>query len=374
MDYVIIGGGVYGCGVAWELARRGAEVLLLEANQIASGASGGLGKRGVRANGRDLRELPLMALAYDRWLYLHQELDGPTGYDRDGHLLLIEREQDRIAAPAQAWMQVQQGVPSEIIEEDALHEMEPYLSEQVVSAIYCPNDGVSDHTLTTRTFAEAARRFGADVREETRLHELKRQGDRITGIVTDKEEHIPVDKTLILLANSHVPVLLQKYFNLTLPIWQILPQVLLTEPVTPMPVEHLIGHAHRTLAMKAHTTSSSEQVMISGGWRGRWNPATGRGETQPDQIAGNLAEAVAVYPMLEDLKVWQADAGRLETVTVDGIPIIDRVAGVDNLFYATGWSGHGWAISPVVTRLLADWVWEGDRPELLAPFGYERFR
>ena len=59
-DYIIVGGGIYGCTVAWQLAKRGADVLLLEANTIASGASGGLGERGVRANGRDLRELPLM--------------------------------------------------------------------------------------------------------------------------------------------------------------------------------------------------------------------------------------------------------------------------------------------------------------------------
>ena len=67
MDFVIVGGGIYGCGVAWELARRGGEVLLLEAATVAGGASGGKGKRGVRANGRDLRELPLMRLAYPRW-------------------------------------------------------------------------------------------------------------------------------------------------------------------------------------------------------------------------------------------------------------------------------------------------------------------
>ena len=61
MDFVIVGGGIYGCSVAWEIARRGGKVLLLEANTIAAGASGGQGKRGVRANGRDLRELPLLS-------------------------------------------------------------------------------------------------------------------------------------------------------------------------------------------------------------------------------------------------------------------------------------------------------------------------
>ncbi len=39
-DFVIVGGGVYGCGVAWELAKRGADVQLLEAKSVAGGASG----------------------------------------------------------------------------------------------------------------------------------------------------------------------------------------------------------------------------------------------------------------------------------------------------------------------------------------------
>ncbi|HEV8190636.1 MAG TPA: FAD-dependent oxidoreductase, partial [Ktedonobacterales bacterium] len=85
-DYVIIGGGVYGSGVAWELARRGADVLLLESGTIASGASGGPGKRGVRANGRDVRELPLMRMAYELWPKLAGEIGAPTGYERIGNL------------------------------------------------------------------------------------------------------------------------------------------------------------------------------------------------------------------------------------------------------------------------------------------------
>ena len=70
----------------------------------AGGASGGKGKRGVRANGRDLRELPLMRMAYERWPALQGEIGAPTGYERTGHLQLIERPRDLTAAPHQAWI------------------------------------------------------------------------------------------------------------------------------------------------------------------------------------------------------------------------------------------------------------------------------
>ena len=171
-DYIIVGGGIYGCTVAWQLAKRGADVLLLEANTIASGASGGLGERGVRANGRDLRELPLMRLAYDIWISLHADIGGFTGYRRLGHLDLIEREEDLARAPAQVWLQNQQGIESHLLDAAQLRELEPNLSESVIAAIYCPKDGVADHTATTRSMANAARAQGAAIQEHVSCHRL----------------------------------------------------------------------------------------------------------------------------------------------------------------------------------------------------------
>lgn len=370
-DFVIVGGGVYGCGVAWELAKRGAEVHLLEARTVASGASGGLGKRGVRANGRDGRELPLMRLAYELWPALHEAIDALTGYEQTGHLLLYERQADFASAEAQTWLQTQGGIPSRIVERDELREMEPYLSDRVIAALYCPKDGVADHTATTRGLARAARNLGSYIQEQTAVVGLERRGERVTAVLTGQGERIAVGKTLLLLSNSHVPGFVREHLNINLPVWPILPQVLLTEPVSPMPLQHLIGHAHRTLAMK-HVPG--DRIMISGGWRGRWNPETGRGETLPDQVEGNRAEAVAVYPDLAGLPIAEAAADRPEIVSIDGIPIIDCLPGADNMIVATAWSGHGWAIAPAVSRLLAGWAYTGGRPELLRPFSYTRFK
>ena len=369
-DYIIIGGGIYGCGVAHELAQRGADVLLLEANTIASGASGGLGKRGVRANGRDRRELPLMRMAYELWPTLHEVIDAPTGYERVGHLDLIERPQDLDKAPAQAWMQEQQGIPTRLIDGAELRTMEPWLNEDVVAALYCPLDGIADHTATTRGMAQSAMRHGAEFCEKTAVVSFEREGSQISAVITSNEERIPVGKQVLLLSNSHVVDLLQHECAITLPIWQLLPQVMLTGVVDPMPLNHLIGHMHRTLAMKANPDG---RIMISGGWRGKWNAVLGRGETQPDQVEGNRVEAAAVYPCLVDVGIAEADASRIETVTIDDIPIIDRVPSIENAIFATGWSGHGWAIAPAVAQLLADWALTGVVPPLLAPFSYSRF-
>jgi sarcosine oxidase subunit beta len=374
-DYVVVGGGIYGCAAAWELVRRGAAVIVLEARTVASGASGGLGKRGVRACGRDPRELPLMRLAYDLWPALAGEIGAATGYERTGLLHLFEREPDGLdggwaSAPARAWVQQQRGIVTEVLDRDAVHTLETDVCDAVTGALYCPDDGIADHTATTRGLAAAAARLGAEIREGTVVSGLERASDRVTALVTEEGEHIEVGEAALLLTNAHVPDFVREQLGVTLPVWSMLPQVLLTEPLNPPPLSHLIGHERRTLAMKP---VPGGQVMISGGWHGRWHPQTGQGEVIPAQVAGNLAEAVAVYPALAGVRLAESDAGRPESACVDGIPIIDHLPGAANLIVGTGWSGHGFAIAPAVAKLLADWATGSERPELLRPFAYARF-
>ena len=80
-----------------------------------------------------------------------------------------------------------------------------------------------------------------------------------------------------------------------------------------------------------------------------------------------------MYPCLEGLRVQAAFADRPETQTPDGIPIIDRIPGTGNGWFATGWCGHGWAIAPSVAGLLVDWMLTGEPPALLRPFAHARF-
>ena len=113
--------------------------------------------------------------------------------------------------------------------------------------------------------------------------------------------------------------------------------------------------------------------MVSGGWRGRWDKATGQGEPITEQVEGNRQEAVAVYPALADLPVDEVSTDRAEMISVDGIPIIDTLPGAVNMLVGVGWSGHGWAIAPAVGMLMAQWVLSGERPRMLTAFGYGRF-
>lgn len=368
-EFVIIGGGVYGAGVAYWLAKQGADVHLLEAKQIGNGASAGPGRRGTRANGRDLRELPLVRLAHDMWPVLHEELGVEQFFERLGHLLLVEREGDLELCKARALLQNQHGTETHVLDGPSVREREPGVSDSVIAALHCPLDGATDHTATTSAFAAAARRAGATISENTRVSSIEYTGDRATTVITSNEERIEATRGILLLANAGIQALLAD--RLQLPVWSRTFQVLLTNELPTQPVRHLIGHASRTLAIKAE---AGNRVMISGGLPGVWDEQSETGTAIEPSIKANFADAVTVFPTLSDAKVDIADADHLETLSIDNIPVIDLVPGTSNVIYATAWCGHGWAIAPPITQMLAKWATSGQKPELLAPFTHQRFQ
>ena len=73
-----------------------------------------------------------------------------------------------------------------------------------------------------------------------------------------------------------ITALLADQFSVHIPTWNVLPQVVFTERVDPMPMSHLVGHAHRVLSIKPNLDG---RVMISGGWRGRWDESSQTGQT-----------------------------------------------------------------------------------------------
>ncbi|MEM9360834.1 MAG: FAD-dependent oxidoreductase, partial [Pseudomonadota bacterium] len=91
-------------------------------------------------------------------------------------------------------------------------------------------------------------------------------------------------------------------------------------------------------------------------------------------IQANFADAAIVFPALKEASVEIADADHLETLSIDNVPVIDMVPGTSNAIYATAWCGHGWAIAPAITQMLADWATTRRKPELLAPFTHNRFQ
>lgn len=354
-DFIIVGGGAHGCAVAYELARSGAgSIAVIEQDSIAHEASGGLGKRGVRANGRDLRELPLMREAYEIWPALAAELGADTGYQRTGGAYLVEGDAQTghrglSAIDARVRTQKELGIPTERWDRDQVQESYPGVSTAVEAAIHTPLDGVSSQELTTHAYASAARSLGAEFFEKTSVSSLETDSKGVVrAVLTEAGARIGVKRSILLANNAGAPPLVAHAFGMELPVWTIYPQALLLRAEKPSNIPMLTAHDNKPLSVKV---LDDDIIMLSGGWRGKLPPQARRGQTVEKNVQGNVQTLESVFPNLGKLEVLEADASRAETSTVDQIPVIGPVA--KNAFVATGWSGHGWALVPAVAKSLS---------------------
>jgi sarcosine oxidase subunit beta len=371
-DFIVVGGGVYGAAIAYELVVRGSSVTLLEADHLASRASGGPGKRAVRANTRNSRELSFAREALTLWPSLSEELGSDTGFERIGGLMLVESMPDlgeigRARAEAHLRVQRAHGIDTELLDRAELKSVEPGVGESEIAALYCPDEGIADQGNTARAYAGAAANRGARIRESSPVQEL---GMSPRPFVSLRDgSRIEAGRAIVLAANYGTNTLLRRSMRPELPLWTMVPQVLMFQAKDGYQPRHLAAHLQKTLAVKP---LADGVTMISGGMRGRWDADAAKGEPVDGMVQESLDVAASVFPALREGALKEADASRPETYTPDGLPYVDFLDQEQKVLVATGWHGHGFAIAPSVAKHIADWLTTGRKPELLAPFKIRR--
>ena len=362
VEIAIVGGGIVGASCAYFLAERGAAPLLLESGRVgreASGANAG----GVRQQGRALPELPLALASLALWPELDSRLDAAVEYERCGDLRLVESEADAERIRGVAAREAEHGVALEWVEDAALRSLVPGLGPTMLGGTFCPTGGQANPLVVTTSFTRRARELGAVVWERCRVRAVRTDG---AGFSLDTEHGVVRAARLVLSAGVWTPILAAG-LGVTVPIELFAPQMTATAPLPRVLGTVLLG-ASRKLSMKQ---ARSGAVLVGGGQRG-WGDVTTRARgLVEDSIRQSARDAVAALPVLE-----RADAVRcwvgLEGLTPDEMPIIDRVhdgAG----WLAAGFCGHGFAIGPVVGRLLGEALLDG-RPSIdLSAFALDRF-
>ena len=346
-EIIVVGGGVIGCSIAWHLSRLGVHVTLLEQRGIASAASGA-SAGGVRQQGRDLRELPLAIRAIQRWERLEEELDADLHYYREGHLQVVEREEDLPQVERSVEAQREVGLDLRIVAGADLRELAPGVANSVVAGTYSANDGHANPILTTHAFADAARREGATIRTGSPVTAIHVDGGRVPGVETP-DGRLACDH-LVMAAGLWSP-LLASQLGITLPIEPFAPQMIATAPM-PLRLRQVLGAVSRKLSLKQISTGN---YVIGGGWPGDVELDAGVATPRQESILGSIRDASAVFPELVNATVERVWVG-VEALAVDEIPILGPLPDIDNLTVATGFSGHGFALSPVVGELIAELV------------------
>ncbi|MCO5228453.1 MAG: FAD-binding oxidoreductase [Thermomicrobiales bacterium] len=361
---IVIGGGVVGSSIAWHIARRGESVTLLEARSIAAVASGA-SAGGVRQQGRDPREMPLAIAAIERWRTLEDELEADLHYYRNGHLVVYATADEVEAGRKSVETQRQLGLEIEMVEGPALAELAPGLAPEFVAGSYTLNDGHADPTRTTQSFARAAERSGAVIREGSEVERLLLDGDRVIGVET-KGEKLYADH-VVIAAGAWARELVRP-LSIDLPFEAHGLQMLLTRPM-PALLKQVVGAAGRPLSLKQLREGN---YLIGGGWPGDIDMVSGKGRVREQSVQGSFETASGVFPELRKTEVERSWVG-IEAISPDGVPIIGNAPGYTGLVIAAGFSGHGFALSPTTGQLVSELVLDGAPSISLDAFVADRF-
>jgi glycine/D-amino acid oxidase-like deaminating enzyme len=358
----IVGGGIVGASCAYFLAERGARPVLLESGRIGREASG-VNAGGVRQQGRLLPEMPLALASIPLWAELDKRLGVSVEYQRCGDMRIAETPGDAARLRDIAASEQRAGLRLEWVEDAALRKLVPALSPHVVAGTFAPTGGQANPLLVAAAFGRRARALGAEIREHADVRRIRRDGE---GYTIETATGVVRTDRVVLAAGAWTPELARDLGG-SLPVSFFVPQMVATVPLPPVLGVVLLGVSRR-LSMKQ---TASGAILIGGGKRGGGELRTRAKHPAVENIGLSAVDAVAVLPVLARAEATRSWVG-LEALTQDELPIIDRLPGHE-VYVACGFSGHGFAIGPVVGRLLAEWLLVGRSSLDLSPFAAGRF-
>jgi sarcosine oxidase subunit beta len=364
-DCVIVGGGVIGCALAYYLAREGmTDCVVLEAGHLASGGTGRCGG-GIRQQWSTEENARLAIESVRAFENLSEELDADIEFLQGGYLVLAYTDEDVRQFERNVELQRSLGLPVEVLSpEDIRRKITPMLNTDGVRlATHCATDGSANPFLTTKAYADAARRLGAAVELYTPVTRVLADGGRVTGVETARGT---VSTPIVVNAAGSHSVLLGRTVGIELPITPYRREILVTEPLErffhPMIISFSFGIYFR----------QTSHGSVIGGFADPEEPP-GFVETPSLDFLVTMSKKLAhLMPALESVKVVRQWAG-LYDVTPDARPLLGATDGLEGFYQASGFSGHGFMIAPAVARLLAQSI-AGRKPDLdIEPLNARRF-
>lgn len=370
-DAIIIGGGIMGCSTAFHLAQRGLKVALLEKGNIGDG---GTGKSSAIIRQHYSNELTARMALYSLRVFqeFEERVGGECGFTNVGFLALVAAK-DQAGLEANVALQRGVGIQTELLQPEALLELMPGIqTADLIAAAYEPEAGYADPYLTVTSYAQAARRLGVRIFQDTPVTGVRFASGKVVGVDTPGAQY---DAPVVLNSAGAWGAPVARLAGLTLPINACRVQVaFLRRPAgheAPHPV--VVDFIHATY-FRPETGGLTLMGIV--------DPAEADAVVDPDHFEQRLDDAFLLqtgeqvilrYPALERAESRGGYAS-LYAITPDWHPIVDELPKGSGFFVSSGFSGHGFKLGPAVGLMTADLI-TGQTDPLFDPhlFRFSRF-
>jgi len=369
-EAVVIGGGVMGASILHSLAVRGmTKTLLLERDVLGAGSTG-RSSSAIRMHYSTEVHARMAWESFKIFRDFGEIVGGECGFTRTGHLIM-GAEEDAETFHANVAMQQRVGIDTRLVSREEAGELAPsfYLEDCGVIA-YEPLCGYGDASATCTSFAQAARDRGARVVLRCPAVNIQVSGGRITGIVTPLGR-IATERAVVATGPWSNSFLLDH--GIDLPLEATRHEVVHLRRGAEGPDYHPGGG---DLINQIYFRPEGADLTLVGNGNMEdvvENPEIFAHRASPGFIREIWSRLARRIPSLADASFSTGYAG-LYTSTPDSHPVIDDVGDIEGLYVGTGFSGHGFKLSPMVGVLVAELMLDGQATSLdISPLRMSRF-
>lgn len=364
-DVVVIGAGVQGCSIAYNLAKMGVkDIVVLEKGTICSGSTGRCGA-GIRAQWGTEMNCRFGLAAVEKFEQLHDELGMDCGLNQSGYLMVAYKDSEFEQLQKSMKLQNSLGINTRVVTYDEAKEICPGLAaEDAVGFTFHERDGHADPFLTTFAYMEAAKRLGVEFLRFTEVTDVKTVAGRVAGVATNRGD---IDAPVVVNAAGGYSQFIAKMAGVEIPNLSERHEILITEPVEPgvCPPMLMSFSGNYYIQQRPHGS-------IIGGCSPEGHPQDYDLGNSWDFLEVMSRTFVRLLPRTKGVRVVRQWSG-LYNMTPDRQPVLCEADNVKGFFLSCGYSGHGFMFGPISGELLAQLIL-GQEPWI--PIGmlhYSRF-
>lgn len=371
-DVVIIGGGVEGCSIAYNLARNGcSNVVLLEKKVLASGSTGK--SCGIIRTHYSQEILMLMAhKSMSVFRLFEDEYEARSGFLANGLVFLGTNEEVEGLRDVTA-MQRRLGIRAELIEPDNVAKFHPDVAvDGVELASYEPDAGFADPYGVTIGFASGAKRLGVEINEGVEATGIEVRDGRVEAVDTTQGR---VTTRTVVNAAGPWARRVGEMAGVDLPLFVIRLQEAVMRPLKDYPLSMPTVFDQRTICYYRPETGG---FLIYGGGvielQTIEDPDHYNEKADSEWVENAANTLLRTMDGAAEMKFVRGWGGPI-TVTPDFNPIIGKIDEVEGLFVAAGFSGHGFKLSPMVGKCMTELILEGSSSTVdITPLRPSRYR
>jgi sarcosine oxidase subunit beta len=363
-DVIVIGAGIHGCSTALHLARRGADVIVIEKDYAARHSSG-VNAGGVRQLARHVAEIPLSIASMELWERIGDLVGDDCGFESQGQVLVAESAGELDGFRQRIGELKALGYThEELIDAAELRRLVPAVAETCPGGIVSRRDGAADPFRTTVAFRRAAARAGVEFHEGRKVTGLARRGSAWRVETADGA----FEAAKVVNAAGAWADRIAAAAGEPVPLEVIAPMLMITSRIERF-IDPVVILRARKLSFKQFRNGT---VMIGGGHLGRPLRDDNRTVIDWSKLAISARTVWELFPAMRGAEIVRAWAG-IEARMPDDIPVLGASRVASGLFHQFGFSAHGFQLGPGVGAVMAELVATGRTNMPLAPFDIGRF-